>query len=727
MKIIAKMFVIYGVLVLLVVEAFNFIMKSSLFVLSMLVSFAGLLEGSIGSAAAVPQTVLRFLVYLIIPILIIVLLVAIMKGAGVAVPAAASAGGATGFVSKTGAFAGKLGMSGVRGAGVKKGALRSGIRALGNLSGDDLRKAGLASNVLGAKGIGKNLFRAGMAKDGFEAVRGAKAGQNKGKVAKPNTEGSELGKDGKPVKDAKTVGGKAAGGTKEAIDKAAAKADDAKDGKKARETIESGALAGVGAGAVGGRVSESSELTKEEERTENERVAEAVRESNNLDKTKTGEKVPGADEKDRDLNVNRTNTEIKNATLNGSSTALEPTSRTNSVDKNVDIGTNKDGIPVDAEVADANARKTSDALRGIAEAAPGQPVSEDGTDTAQMRSALVARNEEGQAVSTFADDEIRRTGEVLASSTAMHGTVVPREVTDSGDLSAENIEVQTADANSRYLAGASDTARVAAIDMSPEAVTQMIRDQQAGGLSSGQFEQVPEMVPAHGQVPEMVPVYGQDQAQSQAQAQQYFSDGSPIPMEPGYDPGIVTGGSQGGRFRDGTPIPDEPIGERSRVVSDPMVQTSPEVTEQVVRHEHHHFVDSASGLLGTGTMGMMDRGDALAVLMGGALGGLMRGAGGSAAQAAAQPEITISPDTMRAFDRAIETRNPRDRAIAKGAFNDEVGRAAPDAPPEVISEMEARFDEAIAAAERRALEEAEERERKRSASDGVNRGKRKRR
>lgn len=835
MKAIAKMIVIYGVLVFLVVEFFNFLFKLALFLLSLLANLLSAAGNRIwtplNATGVTLSMAIRLIAYaamlwllwlLIVKASAIVALVGGAAGSGGGA-AGAGAGGVAGFATKMGTLTSKLGMSGIRGAGIQKGALGRGIKALGNLSGGDLRKAGMASNLLGAKKIGKGLNRAGLAKQGFEALSGAKAARNKGKVAA----GAGAAKKGDETKDADKAAGAAKNAQEEARNKDKAKDKDKdKDkgtpaGAEGEKGSEKGKKAAAAAGAAaGGRGipinQEEIDKAKREGRTppapifedgevdssgktEEERVAEGVRDSNNLDTTADGKKVPGAESRDKDLNVNRTHNEVKNATLNGTNSPMEPSSRTSSTDKNVEVGTDKDRLPVDAEVADAHARKTGENLKDVADSAPGQPVSEgDGEKNSELRDKLVNRNSEGQAVSSFAEDDVMRSGEVLASSAAMHGTVVPRTVTEGGDFSPENIEAETAEAHAQYLTGATPMARAegaatlaaqvarsgqdpmtiisdapnpddmtqggyptgtaqaalfaaatasgssdtfmqdlqqqmaenqaqqaahAAQAASPESINAQL---DAAGMGGGTFSDGTPIPPEP--VPEPVPV--------QSARPTTFSDGVPLPPEPAPDyaapdpgaapmPGPTT-------FSDGTPLPPEPAPDYAP--PDPSDRSSytggGDAAERVVRHEHHHehehhhFSEMASGMFGAGSMGMgiMDRGDAIAAALGASLGALM-------SQRGLDPLPAVDPipqQTMQHIDRAVETGSPRDRAIARGSFMDEVGKVAPDAPQDIKDEMEAKFDEALAEAERRAIAEAEERERNRQSSNPVNRGKRRR-
>lgn len=746
MKTIAKMVAIYGVLVFLVVEFFNFLFKFGFFVLKFLVNSLGFVGSAFDDGLGIPLSPLNVILSMLIRAVaygglffLVFLIIKVLAAGGAALGGLGAAAGAK-FLPSLGKVGGKLGMSGIRGAGVKKGALSSGFKALGKLSGDDLRKAGVASNLLGARKAGRNLLRAGMARDGFDALKGAKAAKNKGKVA------PALDKDGKPVEAAEKDKSKEAGADKDTL--RSAEGDKDKKGLAGAAGAAGATMAAAGKGRgkdADGKPDEASELTDEEQKDENRRVAEGIRDANNLDETADGKKVPGAASRDRDLNVNRTHNEIKNATLNGSSSPIEPSSRTNSVDKNVDVGTDRDRLPVDADVADAHARKTGDKLKDLADSAPGQPVSEDdGEKAAEMRDKLVSRNADGQAVPSFAADDVIRSGEVLANSAAMHGSVVPHSVTDSGDMSVENIEAQTAEAHANYVAGAGGAAAVSSAGVLASQVLRSGQDPMtivsdapnpddvtyggypagtsqaalfAAAWSSGDHESFMQSVMAEQQARHVAEVSSPEAISAQMANQGFFSDGTPVPPEAPPEPEMV-------------PVADPLEGYDSPSPED-------QAWYDAYREQELRDADAAGRrpapepefmsmeAFGAKMVDDYDLSPALAGLLGGVAGTLsMQDALGRRNRGA---DSGVSPQTLDAIERALQDRATGHRSEARERFMQEVSEVGgSDLPPGAYDEIGAKFDEALAEAMRRAEAEDEDRERGRQASDVRNRGKRKR-
>lgn len=173
---------------------------------------------------------------------------------------------------------------------------------------------------------------------------------------------------------------------------------------------------------------------------------------------KANESLAGEDIAQKALNVSQTVNETKNATLNGSDNSNSPEAVI-SPDKEREIASGANDLPVDKSTAEDNARRTSVEIGNLTSSAPGMPegttLDENGDS---LRSSLLNRDAEGNVISSMEDDEIVRSGETAARGDAIHGTVLPKEVTDSGDYSEENIAKATSSATQDYVNGMEDKA-----------------------------------------------------------------------------------------------------------------------------------------------------------------------------------------------------------------------------------------------------------------------------
>lgn len=171
------------------------------------------------------------------------------------------------------------------------------------------------------------------------------------------------------------------------------------------------------------------------------------------------ESLAGEDLTQKALNVSQTVNETKNATLNGSDNANSPEAVISDPDKEREIASGANDLPVDKSTAEDNARRTSVEIGNLTSSAPGMPegttLDENGDS---LRSSLLNRDAEGNVISSMEDDEIVRSGETAARGDAIHGTVLPKEVTDSGDYSEENIAKATSSATQDYVNGMEDKA-----------------------------------------------------------------------------------------------------------------------------------------------------------------------------------------------------------------------------------------------------------------------------
>ena len=171
------------------------------------------------------------------------------------------------------------------------------------------------------------------------------------------------------------------------------------------------------------------------------------------------ESLAGEDIAQKALNVSQTVNETKNATLNGSDNPNRPDAVISDPDKEREIASGVNDLPVDKSTAEDIARRTSVEIDNLTSSAPGMP---EGTTLDEkgesLRSNLLNRDEEGNVISSVEDDEIIRSGETAARGDAIHGTVLPKEVTDSGDFSEENIAKATSSATQDYVNGMEDKA-----------------------------------------------------------------------------------------------------------------------------------------------------------------------------------------------------------------------------------------------------------------------------
>lgn len=156
------------------------------------------------------------------------------------------------------------------------------------------------------------------------------------------------------------------------------------------------------------------------------------------------------------LFIHRSDESMANSLVHGSTESLAAIPASKDAIARDTIAADENNIPIGSQVAQAHAAREKEILDNNSESPVGMPSDNQPVDAEKINS-IIARDNQGNAVSSFIDDDISQAGEALSGGNPTRGSIAPVALTESdGEVSIDDVRTATQPVVTGYASGVSN-------------------------------------------------------------------------------------------------------------------------------------------------------------------------------------------------------------------------------------------------------------------------------